>query len=119
MGYFDSCCLPPACSQPFIVTGVNKTITVLDEPTLLGLTSGELQIGDDVIIIRPTSMTLAYGVVKFINASATGWAQFAILGNAIAGAISPEGFSAFVLSLPTAPPPAGGPWNNGGVPTQS
>jgi len=117
MGYFDDTCF--SCSplpRPFVVPGVNRTLTVLNEAALLGFEPGELQVGDDVIIILPTSQTNAYGVAKFVNPNASGWAQFAVTMN-------PADFetqlTAFTKLLPSLPPGGGGWWSNGGSPTLS
>lgn len=81
MGYFDDTCYQPtSCPNvPFFAPGVNRTLVVLNESLLLGLT--DLSFGDDVIVILPTSKTLAYGVVKFVNPGGSGWAQFTVIGN--------------------------------------
>jgi hypothetical protein len=120
MGYFDDTCFArPPCPAPYVVPGINKTFTVLNEAALLALTQGEMSVGDDIIIILSTSRTIAYGVVKFVNSGGSGWAQFTVVGNPSTTIITPASFSAFVNSLPLAPPVGGGPWNNGGSPTQS
>lgn len=73
-------CNPPGCRVDRFAYGVNRTFVVLNESALLGFSPGELQQGDDVIIIQPTSRTVAYGVVKFVNPSGSGWGQFTIMG---------------------------------------
>ena len=84
MGYFDDTCFScPPLPKPFVVPGITQTITVLSEAALLALQSGEINVGGDVIIILPTSKTLAYGVVKYTFAGGTGWSQFTITGNPI------------------------------------
>jgi hypothetical protein len=120
MGYFDdtcSSCLP--LPRPFVVSGVSRAITVLNEAALLALQPGELNVGDYVIIVLPTTYTKAYGVVMFTNSLASGWGQFSIMGNPTAGSLTEAQFVAFVDSLPPAPPVGGGAWNNGGAPTVS
>ena len=119
MGYFDDTCFArPPCPAPYVVPGVNKTFTVLSESALLALTQGEMSVGDDIIIILPTSKTIAYGVVKFVNPGGSGWSQFTVVVNPVTSFTAAQ-FVAFVNSLPLAPPVGGGPWNNGGSPTVS
>lgn len=97
-GYFADICGPGCQTQRFIAPGINRTIVVLNESALLGLSAGELQIGDDVIILQPTSKTNAYGVVKFVAPQLTGWAAFAVIGN---GAFSGGGGNNYVAAPST------------------
>lgn len=69
--------------------------------------------GTFIVIINPTSKTVAYGLVVSVNPGATGWNRYVVIGNGTAGGIiDPNQIN--WAALPDSNPGPNLPYNNGG-----